>query len=301
MNKSFLPWSIAEWTATFEGACLLTIFSAYCDESEVGTDDKGVRVFSVAAAFGEQDGGWIYFKQPWTAILEKHGVEYFRASQFEAKRGPYEDWCSIRRKEFHSDLIDVVNGADTMWFSCTLVLNDYEALTDADRKVLGTPYEFCAEWCARNISCMLNQYPWNKLEGLVHYVFEQRQGGAGRVPDSFERALKSCPERRLAGRPLWARKEDFVELQVADLFAYEVGKDCLRDMGVDRREPRKSLLALDKLTPRRHYRFDKNNLRMVIERGLTDFAKSDLEAARERGWKGPSKPSAAPADHDGGG
>lgn len=275
------PRSVAEIAhANFEGTRLLVIFKAFGDESEVR--GGGTRVFSVAVALGEPET-WGYFPERWRAVLSDYGARLFHANQFEAGRGPYEGWSNVKRVEFISSLIEVINGAQTMWFSTTLVRNDYEALSETERDILGTPYELCVEWTVRNVATLLGSSPWEQLDGRVLYVFEQTAPrGTGRLCGTFERALKACPERRLAGRPSWARKDDFLELQVADLFAYEVGKDALRDIGADDRGPRKSLLAIDRFTPRRHYRFDASNLRHVIDRGLTDFARSDVEAFRGR-------------------
>lgn len=255
----------------------MAVLHAFCDESEVR--ENGARVLAVVGAIGEPEA-WGYFKEPWNGVLSLNQVPYFRASEFENRQGPYKDWNNGQRLAFHSSLIEVIGESMVIAFGAALLLDDYDALAPEAREALGTPYELCAQWAVRNVGYLLAKEPWKHVYGedQVFFVFEEVPPGSGigRLSEAFERSLKERPERRLAGKPIWAKKADFVELQVADMFAYEVAKDALRVSGASERETRRSIAALAQRTTGQMYLFNRPRLDHLVKHGITDISEPDL-------------------------
>lgn len=247
----------------YTGERLILMLEAYLDESKMA--ESGKRIFTVGGCLAD-DTRWKEFVPRWEGVLAKFDLPYFRTSEYEARRGLYEGWTNDKRLDLIVSLTDVARSATRLAIANVLVVSDLETLSDDERAFVGDHYDFCGSWAMFLVSNFLKL---KKEAGEVSYMFELGGEGWGLLERTFSRAKRNDVEKHL--RLMSIAKGDpieFPQLQAADLWAFEAGKEALREIGAHDRDIRKSFDAMFNGENARGYLFDRELLKRTVAGGF---------------------------------
>lgn len=176
------------------------------------------------AGFVSSAQEWTAFSDMWKKRLNADGLEYFRASDCQNFKGPFESWegQKERRGKLWNDLIDLIEKFAFRKLACGLEIQPFSKHISIDIK---TKYRLNAfVFCAR--TCVAKATKWARDERIttpLEYVFEEGDEGRGLLMARFQQDCLSSPVFRPKkdsvknGIPV----PGFIPLQAADFLAYE--------------------------------------------------------------------------------
>lgn len=262
------------WEARFSGRQYnVRMFKAYFDRSELGSP---ADVVAVSGYLGAEEH-WNEFQPAWSRVLSEFGVEVFHMVEFENRLGAFTNWDQDRRTALLGQLIDLIANHAFVAIGAAMVLDDYNALSNEDKTLLGHPYALCGvkavadtfRWIDARLESAAATGKWSVTErenaARVEFVFEQGDEGAGELESQLQREQQTGV---VAGRIVNVTFGDkqIAALQAADFAAYETTKQLVRTIGAEERAMRRSL---DALTDRVEYvaeYFDRRTMRENLER-----------------------------------
>ncbi len=215
----------------------------YFDESGTHSDSKVMGV----GGFVADSHAWKKVRQHWRPVLQKYGVTHFHATDLESRKGIYLGWSIEKQIGFQKELTAVIRdrlpASLAFGVSHCVILEAYDRLVpigSALRDVLGSPYNFLGYQC---ISRVLDWAETNQRPGPIEFIFESGGPAVGELTTTFYavKPLKDCAMGELG----FGDKKRTIELQVADLHAYEAYKHSdNREVEGVKRDVRKSLKAI---------------------------------------------------------
>jgi len=222
----------------------VAVLEAFFDES--GTHAKSTIVV-VAGALAKQDD-WIVIMQEWLSTLSEFDVPFFHASELAAFQGPFKDWREPRRRQFLSDLIDILNDHDVIYVTVGVNRALYENVRQEFRNVDLGPYGFCCMCAVGEVI----QYVNKANLGTVAVVF-----GAGQKFESQPSTVGLRDELEHPGVKDYYKLDSLTQattvnarqLEIADLIAYESYRNLDNNTKNQVRKPRKSLIRLLERNP----------------------------------------------------
>ena len=189
---------------------------------------------------------WKKFAKKWKSALRSAEIDYFHMKDYETRHGDYEFWTDAKRigvlKRLHRAIKDHVLHGITVGVNCA----DYDKTIKPQlRYSFGkTYYGFDVQICLRRISEWCDE---QNIHEPIHYVFADlaKQGGD---LDSIFRTIAKKPELREAYRcnGMWTKgiMKDVVQLQAADISAYELNKRAVNYLSEGKQFIRRSLQNL---------------------------------------------------------
>ena len=225
----------------------------YFDRSELGSP---ADVVAVSGYLGAEEH-WNEFQPAWSRVLSEFDVEIFHMVEFENRLGAFTNWDQDRRTALLGQLIDLIANHAFVAIGAAMVLDDYNALSNEDKTLLGHPYALCGvkavadtfRWIDARLEAAAATGEWSVTErenaARVEFVFEQgRDQGAGELESQLRREQQNWS--RSAGRIVNVTFGDkqIAALQAADFAAYETTKQLVRTIGAEERAMRRSLDAL---------------------------------------------------------
>jgi hypothetical protein len=209
---------------------------------DAGLKSKPRRVFYVAGYVGYTDD-WVHFNRKWRELLRRNDLPYFHMTDFVARCGFYKGWSEEKRLAVMKRIVTLGSNAVRLGVAATLLPDDYERLSESDRKLIPNPYGLCLTACIAKTARLLQR---QGVRDSVAYVFEAGDAGQGTTRLALEELLANPARRRkYAFHSLsYAQKAAAVGLQLADVFAYETGRYVPHALGWESSEVRKSFQAL---------------------------------------------------------
>lgn len=197
---------------------------AYGDDSG---DDQCIGV-SLAVTTVQ---GWARFEPLWASLLDSNGLEWFHMTDFESFQGDYVTWSQEQHRKFISAAVEIIASAKPgiAWFSRAMLHKDFEELPESVRQAARDPYDLCAAALLRDVRKFLDDQGGS--EAKVDYVLDRRDGSL-RVRDAFTLAARKNEEAARIGTIESASARQCRPLQVADIFAFEMKKEGLRQRGM---------------------------------------------------------------------
>ena len=201
---------------------ILAAIEVYFDES--GTHDGSMATL-VGGAMGEVSL-WIMLSERWKEILDRHGVFLFHATDLNNFRGEYDGWDERKRRQFTSELLDVIIDAMPLGLGIGVDNRVYDSVKSDYLDVNLSAYQFCCEWCIS----WANQHAKHIFPTkTVAIVFEAGRKLSTPTIDYINEHINLPIEKQpmsMAGiaSVTMAKKAEVVPLQVADLIAYELYK-----------------------------------------------------------------------------
>jgi hypothetical protein len=188
-------------------------------------------------------GQWKKFKRKWEPELRIAGVDWFHMSAYESRLSEYRDWPDAKRigvlKRLHRIIKDHTMHGVTVSVNCAA----YDKIMTPEWKAIyGKTYygfdvrmimKYLAEWADEE-----------NIPGPIHYVFAELRGQGNELDKIFRYLLKEPNTKkwfRLTG--MWSKglMRDVVQLQAADIIAYELNKRTVNEIGINPRFVRSSL------------------------------------------------------------
>ncbi len=197
-------------------------FAAFLDES--GTHE-GSEVTVVAGALSRQSS-WSSIVGQWCKVLEKYDVPYFHATDVANFRGPYRNWNENTRRGFLETLLKITRKESITLVAHSLWTDLFKRVKQDFPEVPVTAYQICCEWCLAligNLAMRRNRMP------PVAITFESGQNTHSLVLRGTMHWARFEEFRKRAGigAVTFAEKSAHVELQLADLVAFEFYKQSL--------------------------------------------------------------------------
>ena len=216
----------------------MLVLDGYFDES--GTHDESETI--AVAGFLAHADQWLWFEGKWREALKKYGLEFFHMVDF-AHRAPGYDWPEDVRQERLGNLISIINKSRPSSFGVAFPKKLFDSVfTGRVREHIAGPYGFASWLCLNLASRELDEVP---LETGVSYIFEDGARGKGEFLKMYE-ALPTFPGGKEGLHVLSLRFEDkrcFVPLQAADILAYELNLDRVRQFQPENRRAPLQLLS----------------------------------------------------------
>jgi hypothetical protein len=262
----------------------MAFITGYFDESY--THPPAALVYTVAGYISAQPQ-WTKFQKEWRKVLDAEGVEHFHMKDFQACRPPYDEWSKEKRAKFLQGLHKIINKRVMRGFATSVVVNDWNALTDEQKFVFGVPH-LCA-----TINCMKHIANWANRINLrepILYVFEK---GSNHDKDLRRLFNESLTEQEGAHyrveRLAFGTKEDS-PLQAADIAAYEMTKEISRMFDENNNRPSRAsiknlICPLDEWFYMDKEQFNKILANPNVKRDMAapDF-KDAVAKAKRKGW-----------------
>jgi hypothetical protein len=192
-------------------------------------------------------GGWVAtldewekFAKQWKVTLKREGVNAFHFTDFDNNRGEFEGWSAGRKEEFIRRIFKVLDSRDLHGFSGTIHVPEFKEVVRGSNTRLEekpSPYLICQQYCIEMIS--------KRIDRIVHYVFDRQQELDHPAKQNFYATKDKFPEWGEKMSVIsFQSKDDFIELQAADLLAYETAKSTHNRFFDPSQPVRKSMLAL---------------------------------------------------------
>jgi len=220
---------------------IVAFFEGFFDES--GTH-SGSPTIAVAGAIAKQSD-WSLILDSWIDVLSKpkFNVSHFHASELAHFRGPYKGWDKQKQIDLSRELLDVINGYDIVFITVAVPRLLYEKVLADFPSVKLNPYGFCC-MCA--------------VDEVIRYIRETNKGTVSLVFGKGQDFESQPSTIGLRDELLFPRvkdyyqfdglrqgsREEFRQLEVADLIAYESYKHWTNRIQRTGRPPRKSLVRL---------------------------------------------------------
>jgi len=225
----------------------LGIFTAYLDES--GTHEES-DVVAVAGFFSVADR-WVKFSQEWQAVLDYYCLDYFHMTDFESSQGQFKEWDAQKHKDCLNKLLGIIKENVIGSVGWAVSRRSFDAiLSKPARKICGDAYGLASIGCFRSLAQIVI-----KKDGQAEYVMESGAEGSGALLWIYREGRKD-PEWRDNNRLLSLAFQDkryFLPLQSADIMAYELYKQFLRQLGIEDRPKRYPLKQLGTTFHEWHY------------------------------------------------
>ena len=197
------------------------MFVGYFDDS--GTH-KGSPV-GVVGGFVAHPTQWLGFNYRWKTVLGKYGVAVHRQSKWSNRAKPFDDpevWPDERRHAYINELIDVIVDRDAVTIGAAVPIARLDARFPDHAKYL-SPFRYAAECVFGNAARVMKQLV---PDARIAYVFESGTQHLGELQQAFNEYLQNPSLKEEFGLISFATadKRDLMQLQAADIMAYEVYK-----------------------------------------------------------------------------
>jgi Protein of unknown function (DUF3800) len=214
----------------------------YFDESYNHRTDKepdAPLVYTVAGYMAAV-GLWNGFEVEWAEALDDANIPFFHMSEFENRLGPFKVWSNEKRIDFLRRLHEIINKYVFKGFATSVILSDYESLTEEQKFAFGEPHICGMINCMKHISKLCDDFD---TIDLIDYVFEESVYN-GKINKLFG----DLPDSDIAGYRIASitfESKNCPPLQAADILAYEVTKEIVRQKTTGNKRPtRKSIMNL---------------------------------------------------------
>lgn len=234
------PWISA---CDIPGRGLLLVLWGYFDESG-HVEDVQCPVMVMAGAIAERSD-WDALAVKWSAILEQFDIKEMHMADFAMSVGEFGGWDKDepKRRAFLGGLLDAAIEHIGTYLGAAVACPDWKCLPDVQKELLVDPYFQCFQHCVDGAAKIAAFWPTEDLSlQQIELVFGRREESGsfdgGRAYQFYERIagiLNAEDPVTLYGDRLegisFQRPLSFCGLQLADITAYELGRQCLRIVG----------------------------------------------------------------------
>lgn len=206
------------------------LIAAYFDES---FDSNRKKVF-VAGGFLGRNSAWFHLEHRWNQLLQKYELPYYRAVDCEHGRGVFEKYRTHHhghllvedRKQLslirHEFIDAILAGKDIAGFAVGIDLRAFADVCDSESKLEafgGTPFYYGYHLTMLDAALEVNRF----YGGMVAFVGDRHEEYSSLMVRTHDNLKTANPDlRHTLGPIMFEDKRQYIGLQVADLFIYEV-------------------------------------------------------------------------------
>ena len=250
----------------------MSSFTAYFDDS--GTHAQAS--VAVAACFVSTVDRWNTLEKLWNELNAEERFGIFHMADFVARTKQFKDWDNAKRDRVIRELIRIIKTNVYVSVMGAVIKADYDSEVTGDaRRYLGqTHYSFNVRSCFNFIRQWREK---NNCTDPIYYVFAAGSRGNGELNDLFNSAV--TPENKTDAyfkvgieKNGWrfARKEDVVQLQSADILAWETYRhmrDCV--LAENKKQMRASFKSMVEVPSMNRF-FNKKTLKEIVEKARSN-------------------------------
>lgn len=220
---------------------------------------------------------WKKFDKRWRRALQEFGIDHFHMKDYEARQGASKIWSNTERVKRLKELHRIMK--DQTVYGCSISINreDYENQILSQKEFAR---HFGKSWYAYGVrGCIKQLNVWCDQSGYrtdsICYVFGAFPKQGGELDRLFRELMDAPPLRaryRLTGTWSKADMKEVVQVQAADIIAYELNKRAVNSVGSGEQFVRRSL---DNLRLRRNFSaeyFDCNSFARQINKKYTGLS-----------------------------
>ena len=161
----------------------------------------------------------------WREMLHRHGDITFHMSELEGSLEEFEGWTKDQRKALLGDVFRCLNGLFLLAFGASVIVEQYRALPGMAQDAFVDPWMLCFQMCvseaARTMMVRVDDHSSTEKLALV---YDQQKDFRGRASSCFQYLKEASSFGSRLGTCTPASKKDIIQLQAADLVAYEIRK-----------------------------------------------------------------------------
>ncbi len=199
----------------------------YFDESynQANATNHGLPLVYTVAGYLAEDHKWEVFGERWQGILDKHKLPPFSMKEFVNPHSRvYGSWEQRDREILEKELIQIIRDTYLQSFSTSVILADYEELSDFAKYAFGKPHGYAAINCFKHIT------RWADGAGIrerIWHVFEDGAVDAGPFRSWTETIAQAEQEGYKIENVSFESKAK-PQLQAADMLAWQNRKETGR-------------------------------------------------------------------------
>lgn len=209
--------------------------TSYMDETGHSEDPK--FHFAGMAGFVAPLDTWMSLGKVWTEIFDIfHLKEPFHMKEFAHSVGQFKDWKGkeTKRRLLYCALVTTIVKSHAIPIGAIVSLEDFRSLTPAQQSHFKDPYYITFQTCTRGAAIQAMAFPNEKV--AMVYAYNQSKGAikpqetysvdqAGHAEQLWHAIKDSTDFGPWMGAYASSTPELTVQLQIADLFAYELAKE----------------------------------------------------------------------------
>jgi hypothetical protein len=213
----------------------MVVVTSYMNET--GHSDEPDFRFAGRAGFVAPVDAWEKLGSAWQEILDIfHLKEPFHMKDFAHSAGQFKDWKGkeTKRQLLFGSLVRVIVKIDAIPIGAIVSLDDFETLSERQRKAFIDPYYVGFQTCTKGAALVAAAFPPEKAVMVYSY---NREFGALKPQETYsvdqagraEKLWHAMKDTTSYGPWMGAYSSgtpaEIVQLQAADLFAYELAKE----------------------------------------------------------------------------
>jgi hypothetical protein len=223
----------------FAKARYMVALTGYFDET--GSYPDSTSRFSGIAGIISTPELWGAFETKWQSILDREGLEYFHMTDFAVSRGQFSaGWSDNeeRRRRVLAEVWNAIEELDPIFVGAMISLEHYrKEINEHVREFMRDAYVWAYTYCMGEVFELLKS-PSASDVVRVATVFDDRRGFRGLLADQHELMAKEEGFLDKLPSPDFRKMRDFLPLQAADIVAYELYKECERELYYPERDQR---------------------------------------------------------------
>ncbi len=209
---------------------------AFMDET--GHSDDPNFHFAGMAGFAGPAELWDWMREYWQTVLKMFDLkEPFHMKDFAHSQGQFKDWKGQeeKRKELYGHLVTGIVAVKPIPFGVIISVEDFRSLSPRQQVMLRDPYYIAFQRCTRGVAHLgMHVEPPDKVAMVYSY---NKEFGATKPKEVYSADQAGIAEKlwhwmkeswdfgRGMGSYSSSTPGETVQLQAADLFAYELSKE----------------------------------------------------------------------------
>jgi len=200
------------------------VIRAFCDESYDGES----RIYTIGG-FVARDKEWVGLAKRFKLRCLKDSIQCYHAADCEGRYGDFKHLSKDQTVQLNTELIDEMLKSQIVGFAISVILEDYRKVQQSSEKakrMLGpSPYFLAMQMFLVEVCGEIHA---DRPNYRVAFIFDQQEQFSGRAKQLYHEVKRKNPNAaRCMGTLTYADRRRFVQLQVADKFAYEAMKNML--------------------------------------------------------------------------
>lgn len=255
------------------------MIECYFDDS--GKESAQNEPYVCMAGYMADFSYWTLFFQQWRDLLIKHGISCIHMRDLIPLQGEYKrlGWDPQKRDKVLTDFIRIIKENQLIGFGIGVDANHWHSISEDVRRKYGNAQDFCFQ---RIMRMVIEKLKATKPEDVVSVTFDTDPEFARvRLNRFFEIWAHDNNAREYLAAITFANPKIYVQLQAADLLAWETRKDLVQKSGGYTSTPRYKDLFTALLDYELEYwseLWDKEELDEKLSR-LEDCSKNPVQPA----------------------
>lgn len=197
--------------------------SAFMDETGHSKEER--QKFVGMAGLIATRADWAGFEREWKKALQSFDIPHFHMKDFAHFRGAFKGWSESDRRNIYGQLLEILRTTHVLPFGAVISMDDYRQLSEERQGIFDDPYFLAFAVCAVHALILMAPMPRDEKIGMV---FSEQVEFRGRAIKLYEKVRKVHAAGQKLSRPEFGDMRDVVQLQGADVVAYELYKEFER-------------------------------------------------------------------------